>query len=122
MLHATHKNNGVQITLIDPLSQEDTEFSVQINALKNALSNQKQYHVQIIYTGYQHKDYGTCGDMCLIMLQELIEKPVNKTITSVGNEIIIDQYVDIEQINNISPIFDYDHHQLEVVGDIISLH
>ena len=122
LLHATHKNNGVQITLIDPLSQEDTEFSVQINALKNALSNQKQYHVQIIYTGYQHKDYGTCGDMCLIMLQELIEKPVNKTITSVGNEIIIDQYVDIEQINNISPIFDYDHHQLEVVGDIISLH
>ena len=54
--------------------------------------------------------------MCLIMLQELIEKSVNKTITSVSNEIIIDQYVDIEQINNLSPIFDYDHHQLEVVG------
>jgi len=88
LLHAKQENNSVHITLIDPLSQEDTEFSAQINALNSTLNNQKQCRVQIIYAGCQDKDHGTCGDMSLIMLQNIIEQISNKSTISLNNQII----------------------------------
>lgn len=89
LLHATHKNDVIQISLIDPLSQRDSEFSAQINALKNTLSNRKQHHVQITYAGCQDKDHGTCGDMSLIMLQEVIEQVSNTPTVSINNQIAV---------------------------------
>ena len=124
LLHATHKNDGIQITLIDPLSQQDSEFSVQINALKNTLSNQKQHHVQIIYAGCQDKDHGTCGDMSLIMLQEVIEQASNKPTVSINNQIAVN-IADTDQTNYENSIFhniEYDNLQIEVVGDINYFH
>jgi hypothetical protein len=116
LLHAKQEGNSLQITLIDPLSQEDTAFSAQINALKNTLNNQKQCHVQIIYAECQDKDHGTCGDMSLIMLQDIIEQISNKSTISLNNQITVyaDQTsYDVTQLHN----FDYDKLHVEAMGE-----
>ncbi len=75
LLHGIQKNNIIKkITLIDPLSQQDSEFFYAINEIKNTLNNQLQVEIRIFYAGCQDKDYGTCADMSLIMLQKVIEK------------------------------------------------
>ncbi len=113
MLYAKQENNIVRITLIDPLSQEDTEFSAQINALNSTLNNQKQSHVQIIYAGCQDKDHGTCGDMSLIMLQDIIEQISNKSTISLNNQITGYADQDSYDVTYQYPIhnFDYDNNQ-----------
>lgn len=113
LLHAKQEDNTIEITLIDPLSQENSEFIVQLNTLKTTLSNQISHQVQIVYEGCQDKDYGTCGDMCLIMLQELIEQTAN--IPTIGNN-----FLDTNQINhgdNIFHNFDYENTQTDILGN-----
>lgn len=69
-----NKTNGEipKITLIDPLSKEASTFKSEIVNLAY-LFHQKGKVVQIIYSGKQDKDSGACGDISLIMLQELID-------------------------------------------------
>ena len=127
--------NNVILKLISNLENEilwlgeDTHQSyialnAAINALKNTLSNQKQHHVQIIYAGCQDKDHGTCGDMSLIMLQEVIEQASNKPTVSINNQIAVN-IADTDQTNYENSIFhniEYDNLQIEVVGDINYFH
>jgi len=54
------------------MSEEDSVFKSEITNLAN-LFHQQGAIVQVIYSGKQDKDYGTCGDISLIMLLELIE-------------------------------------------------
>lgn len=111
LVYTKQNNNQTEITLIDPLSQEDTEFAEQLNVLKAVLNNKALHQVRIIYAGCQDRDYGTCSDMCLIMLQELIEKSVN-SYYSYSN------YLEQNQnYNDLCHNFDYvKSQQIELIG------
>lgn len=75
LLHAKKENNKILLTLIDPLSEEDSIFKDELKKLAYSLQ-QNRIDVEIIYSGKQDKDYGTCADICLIMLQEFIEQTI----------------------------------------------
>ena len=74
LLTASKTNNqSVVITIIDPLSDQDSMFKVEIEQLAQLLNNQG-FSTNILYSGIQDKDYGTCADLSLILLYEVLEK------------------------------------------------
>ena len=72
LLYATKLNNNTVVQIIDPLSKGDSTFVEQIEQLANNIATPKTI-ANTIYTGQQCKDDATCGDISLIMLQELTE-------------------------------------------------
>lgn len=70
LLHAKQKDHRTEITLIDSFSKEDSMFKIEIEKLAQSF-NQKEATIKTVYSGRQDKDYGTCGDMSLIMLELL---------------------------------------------------
>ena len=72
LLQAARVDDKISVQLIDPLSAAHcAEFFLQIDRLLQDLYAQQSVHqVNIVYTGRQDHEHGTCGDMSLIMLQE----------------------------------------------------
>ena len=104
LLEAEKDNNFLEITLTDPLSEKDSEFKIQLNTLQESMTHKITNEVQIIYKGCQDKDYGTCADMCLIMLQEIIETSPS---------------VDYSAINLIEQQHPAQKHPAQMLADII---
>jgi hypothetical protein len=65
---------GAKIFLMDPLPFLDSTFAGELECLLDSL----KYETNVIYTGRQDKDFGTCGDVCLIIAQELLENHIPK--------------------------------------------
>ena len=104
--------------MIDPLSEESSTFKSEIANL-TYLFYQQGTVVQIIYSGRQVKDYGTCGDISLIMLQELIENAINQKV--IDNHLIASSLHNFE--SSMFHNFDYDNLQLvEAAGDVVSFY
>jgi hypothetical protein len=77
LVHSTKSNCEIQkIALIDPLSENESIVKPEITNLVY-LFHKKGTVIQVIYSGRQDKNYGTCGDISLIMLQELVENTIN---------------------------------------------
>ena len=119
LLHSTKTDGEIQkITLIDPLSEESSTFKSEIANL-TYLFHQQGTVVQIIYSGRQDKDYGTCGDISLIMLQELIENAINQKV--IDDHLIASSLYNFE--SSMFHNFDYDNLQLvEAAGDVVSFY
>lgn len=129
IMRAILSDKTLYINIIDPLPKKDSIFKNQLEKLKSFLdktSAQNGYTLQydITYKGLQDSDYATCGDMCLIMLQELMYDQSIKY----GNITNIDLSFSIQSINRTSlnellpHNSEYDNLQIEVVGDINSFH
>ena len=74
LLQAMKIDVKIAVILIDPLSQDYSEFIPQMDNLLQYISSQKSVNkVDILYSGKQDHEYETCADMSLIMLQDLIE-------------------------------------------------
>jgi len=83
IIQAIYSNNKLHLNIIDPLSKEDSLFGPQLDEVRSFLENtlsQNGYTVEcnITYKGLQDAQYATCGDMCLIMTQELMSHRWNK--------------------------------------------
>ena len=102
-----------KITLIDPLSEKESIFKTEITNLAYLFHKQGTV-VQVIYSGRQDKDYGTCGDISLIMLQELIENTINQKV--IDDHLIASSLYNFE--SSMLHNFDYDNTQLEVAGGV----
>ena len=72
VLYATKVEDSIEIKIIDPLDREDSKFTLQMEKLAEELSLVTN-EIEQIYSGRQYKDDATCGDISLIMLQELCE-------------------------------------------------
>jgi hypothetical protein len=112
LLHASRiKGNLIKITLTDPLAEQDSVFKAEIKKLAHSLQ-QEEVNAEIIYSGRQDKDYGTCADISLIMLQELIEQTANTYSIKSGQ--VIDDNLNIPLMtlssayNDVIHNFDYD--------------
>lgn len=68
---------GIKIRIIDPMSVHDSIYTEQIKLLLQNLQitllPAHYISTDIIYSGKQNAEYAICGDISLIMLQELIE-------------------------------------------------
>lgn len=119
LLSAQQTSGKVQITITEPLAKEDSTFGTQLNELHNALKAQGFDDVAINYAGTQDKNYGTCADMSLIMLQELIEQTANKLILDTCTQTIVNNFGNnhINYENTQSHNFDYvKSQQIELIG------
>jgi hypothetical protein len=65
------------VSLIDPLSEGESPIKLELSSLAEWLGR-KGVVVEIVYSGLQHADHSTCGDMSLIMLRELVEDTSNR--------------------------------------------
>ena len=75
LLQIERVNNIFKIKIIDPLSENESKFTKEIIELENKLS---QYS-GILYKSYANKqdsEHATCGDTCLIMMQEYLEEEI----------------------------------------------
>lgn len=124
VLRAMLRGKTLYINIIDPLSEEDSLFKNQLEKLKSSLKKtlaQSGCAVQcdIIYKGLQDSDYATCGDVCLIMVEELIYTQSVKY----GNEVNAVLNYSVQSINgtslNDSGIHnsDYDKLNVEAMGE-----
>ena len=71
-------NKGVQIQILDPLRRIDSPFVEEMEKLALKLSNYPGI-IKQIYSGIQDKMHATCGDICLIILQEFLEELIGTT-------------------------------------------
>ena len=79
LLQIERMNNIFKIKIIDPLSENESKFTKEIIELENKLS---QYS-GILYKNYANKqdgEHATCGDTCLIMMQEYLEEGIGLPI------------------------------------------
>ena len=78
LLKSEKLGKAVEIEIVDPLSKEDSAFIGQMDKLVASITTPGIIHTT--YSGRQDKEYGTCGDMSLIALQELLEHHLVKVI------------------------------------------
>ena len=125
LFNASKAADHLAITITDPLSQEASTFKSKIENLTESLHEEGRA-IKVVYSGRQDEDYGTCADMSLIMLQELIEKTANESIASVDDQIIAGNCINLEQIKYDNSQYhndDYDNHQhIEVAGEVASFY
>ena len=79
--------------------------------------NSHTVQCDIIYKGLQDSDYATCGDMCLIMVQELVYQLVkySNTVNTDLNSSV--QSINGTSINELLPYnFHYPNHELDLLG------
>jgi hypothetical protein len=107
LLHVIQGNDTLHINLTDPLSEEDSTFKLEITNLAQSL-HQEGATIEVVYSGKQDKDYGTCADICLIMLQELIGTSINTSCS---------HYLEQNHYNNdLLHNFDYDNYHHALLG------
>ncbi len=93
LIHAKRTTAKViNIIIIDPLSESDSEFKEALCALKDKIVSSLNHHssvsAEIVYTGVQDSRYGTCADMSLIILRALSEGKNLDKIISYNKEIM----------------------------------
>ena len=93
LIHAKRTTAKViNIIIIDPLSEEDSEFKEALCALKDKIVSSLNHHssvsAEIVYTGVQDAASATCGDMSLIILRELSDGESLDKIISYNKEIM----------------------------------
>lgn len=119
LFYASKETSGLVIKIIDPLSKKDSTFKDELKKLAQSL-HELGATVDIIYSGKQDQDYGTCADTSLIMLQELIEQPNSKPhfkpIQDIDNNLITTSIILDCTHNNVIHNFDYDNYHPALLG------
>lgn len=124
LFHASKAIDHLAITITDPLSQEASTFKLEIAKLTESLYEEGRA-IKVVYSGRQDENYGTCADMSLIMLKELIEQTANIPALNICNQIIVNNFIDtnLNRGDNTLYDFDYDNHQhVEIAGDTTFFH
>ena len=109
LLYASKVQNQVVITITDPLSNEDSTFKSELEKLAQSLHEQGTI-VDVMYSGRQNKDYATCADMSLIMLQELVELEANMIHKKVLNDIVTFTHASYENCAYHNQIHNFDYY------------
>lgn len=124
LFHTSKAADHLAITITDPLSQEASTFKLEIENLAQSL-RQEGGLIEVVYSGKQNENYGTCADMSLIMLQDFIEQATNKPILDTRNQTLVDNFNSnhINYENTQSHNFDYENYQhVEIAGDTTFFH
>lgn len=122
VIQVISNNQQLNINIIDPLSEEDSEFKAQLSELQRSIEKElAQYtdllQCNIIYSGVQDVGYGTCGDMCLIMIQQLLENAVCYNQTDNTN--IYSTRKLLNQLDHTNSCDDLFHdHNIDLAGDM----
>ena len=103
-IYKSIEEKKMNISLIEPLSRKDSIYKSELNLIKERIETLSLGVLNLIYSGLQDKNYGTCGDICLIMMQKVIELSLfeKNTLGCTINKLFVSNKINYKALGSIS--------------------